>query len=220
MRRIVVYVLICAVGLFLNAAAAAAETAYLTDVIRYSVRSGPANDQKSLGLVESGQMVDIVKPGDEWTLIRTTSGIEGYVLSRYLTSEQPAKFRIDQIQEKNKTLTAQAAGLVEENNRLKADNQKLMETASAGQRELAALRNEFEAFKKDAAEVTELKARYSRLEAELAQKQEKITQLENPTNDILNPANLYWFLAGAGVLLVGFLTGFSVKRQRRWSSLG
>jgi SH3 domain protein len=220
MRRAVLYMLICEVGLLLNIAAAAAEKAYLTDVIRFSVRSGPANDQNSLGLVESGQMVDIVKPGGEWTLIRTTSGIEGYVLSRFLTSDQPAKFRIDQLQEKNKTLTAQAAGLVEENNRLKGYNQKLTETASAGQGELAALRNEFEAFKKDAAGVSELKARYTQLEAELAQKQEKITQLENQADDILNPVNLYWFLAGAGVLLVGFLTGFSVKRQRRWSSLG
>lgn len=218
MRRIVVCMLICAVGL-LNVAAAAAQTAYITDIVRLSVRSGPANDQKSLGLVESGQMVDILKTGDEWTLVRTATGIEGYVLSRYLMSQPPVKFRFDQVQEKNKTLTAQAAGLVEETTRLKADNEKLAATAAAGQREFAALRSEFEAFQKDAAEVTELKAKYNRLEAELAQKQEKITQLENPSNDILNPNNLYWFLGGAGVLLAGFFTGFSVKRQRRWSSL-
>ena len=218
MRRIVVCMLICAVGL-LNVAAAA-ETAYITDIVRLSVRSGPANDQKSLGLVESGQMVDILKTGEEWTLVRTPTGIEGYVLSRYLVSQPPAKFRFDQVQEKNKTLTAQSAGLVEETTRLKADNEKLAAAAAAGQRELAALKNEFAAFRKDAAEVTELKAKYHRLEAELAERQEKIAQLENPSNDILNPNNLYWFLAGAGVLLAGFFTGFSVKRQRRWSSLG
>lgn len=219
MRRLVVCMLICAVGL-LNVATAAAETAYINDIIRLSVRSGPANDQKSLGLVESGQMVDVLKSSDEWSLIRTATGIEGYVLSRYLTSQPPAKFRFDQVQEKNKTLTAQAAGLVEEATRLKADNEKLAATAAAGQRELAALKNEFAAFRKDAAEVTELKEKYHRLEAELAERQEKIAQLENPSNDILNPNNLYWFLAGAGVLLAGFFTGFSVKRQRRWSSLG
>ena len=219
MRRLVVCMLICAVGL-LNVATAAAETAYINDIIRLSVRSGPANEQKSLGLVESGQMVDVLKSTDEWSLVRTATGIEGYVLSRYLTSQPPAKFRFDQVQEKNKTLTAQAAGLVEETTRLKADNEKLAAAAAAGQRELAALKNEFEAFRKDAAEVTELKAKYHRLEAELAERQEKIAQLENPSNDILNPNNLYWFLAGAGVLLAGFFTGFSVKRQRRWSSLG
>ncbi len=218
MRRIAGCMLICVVG-FLNMATAAAETAYITDIIRLSVRSGPANEQKSIGLVESGQMVDILKSGDDWSLVRTPTGIEGYVLSRYLMSQPPAKFRLDQVQEKNKALTAQAAGLVEETTRLKADNEKLAAAAAAGQRELGALKGEFEAFKKDAAEVTELKARYNRLEVELAEKQEKIAQLENPSNDILNPNNLYWFLAGAGVLLAGFFTGFSVKRQRRWSSL-
>jgi hypothetical protein len=30
---------------------------------------------------------------------------------------------------------------------------------------------------------------------------------------------LYWFLAGAAVLFSGFLTGYSVKRQRWKSSL-
>jgi SH3 domain protein len=218
MRRIAMWTLICAAGL-LNLAAAA-EKGYITDIIRVSVRSGPANDQKAVGMLESGQMVDIVTPGDEWTLVRMANGTEGYVLSRYLTSQPPAKFRLDQVQEKYKTLTAQAVGLVEENSRLKADNEKLAATAAAGQKEIASLKSEFEAFKKDASDVTELKAKYHRLEADLAEKQEKINQLENHSVDFWNPDNLYWFLAGAGVLLVGLFTGLSVKRQRRWSSLG
>jgi hypothetical protein len=36
---------------------------------------------------------------------------------------------------------------------------------------------------------------------------------------ILENENLYWFLAGAAVLLAGFFAGYSVKRPRRWSTL-
>jgi SH3 domain protein len=218
MKRLAMGMFIGGVGL-LAVAAAAAETAYVTDIIRLAVRSGPGNDQKSIGLLESGQAVEIVKPGDEWALVRMANGTEGYVLSRYLVSHQPVKFRFDQLQEKFKALSGQAAGLAEENSRLNADNEKLAAAASASQKELTALRSEFEAFKQEAADFTGLKGKYDALAAELARKQEKIAHLETQSNDILGPNNLYWFLAGAGVLLTGFLTGYSVKRQRRWSSL-
>jgi SH3 domain protein len=217
MKRLAMWLCIGSIGLC--TAAAAAEKAYVTDIIKLAVRSGPGNDQKSVGIVESGQMVEIEKTGDEWTLIRMANGIEGYVLSRYLVSHQPVKFRFDQLQEKNKALSSQAVGLVEENSRLKAENEKLAETSAASQKEVSSLRSEFEAFKKEAADFTALKAKYDAMATELAEKRAKIAELEGQWPDILNPNNLYWFLAGGGVLLAGFLTGYSVKRQRRWSSL-
>lgn len=218
MKRLAMGMFIGAIGL-VAVVEAAAETAYVTDIIKVAVRSGPGNDQKSVGTLESGQTVEVLKAGDEWTLVRMANGTEGYMLARYLVSTQPAKFRSDQLQEKNKTLSAQAAGLVEENSRLKAENERLAAASSAGQKETASLRSEFEEFKKGAADYTGLKANYDALASELAKKQEKIAQLEAQSPDILDPNNLYWFLAGAGVLLAGFLTGYSVKRQRRWSSL-
>lgn len=195
----------------------AAETAYISDVIRVSVRSGPSNDQKYLAVVESGQTVEIIKAGEEWTQIRLPNGTEGYLPSRFLTSQPPTKFRFDQLQEKNKNLTGQVAGLTEENQRFKADNEKLSATISAERQQNASLKNQFDAFKKEAAHVTELMAKYDALKAELAGKQDEIMRLENQANELLNPTTIYWFLAGAGVLMTGFLTGLSIKRKRRWS---
>jgi len=217
MKRLAMWLSISAMGL-LAAAAAAAETAYITDIIKVAVRSGPGNDQKAVGTLESGQMVEVMKTVDDWAFVRMANGTEGYVMSRYLVSQQPGRFRFDQLQEKNKTLSAQAGGLVEENSRLKAENEKLAAVSTASQNEISTLRSEFESFKTEAADFTALKAKYDAQAAELAENQAKITQLETQWPDILDPNNLYWFLAGAGVLLVGFLTGYSVKRQRHWSS--
>ena len=219
MKPFTLKTLLCAAGVWAVTATAAAETAYITDIMRLSIRSGPANEQKSVGVVESGQTVDVLKAGEEWTLIRMTNGTEGYLLSRYLTSQPPAKFRLDQLQEKNKNLTGQVAGLTEENQRLKAESEKQATAIAAGQQQIASLKSEFEAFKKEAAHVTELKAKFDALKTELAEKQDEIMRLENQSNELLSPIRIYWFLAGAGVLLAGFLTGFSIKRKRRWSSI-
>jgi SH3 domain protein len=204
--------ILVAAGAFCPGDLPAAESAYIVDVIRVSVRSGPAADQKSVGLVESGNLVEVLKPGEEWSQIRLPGGVEGYVQSRYLTSAPPTKYRLDQLQEKQRALAAQAAGAAEENSRLKSDIERL----TAAQKELEALRAEFDRFRSDAADVTTLKARHDAVAAELAESRQKIADLEAQPAEILTLGNLYWFLGGAGVLLVGFLTGFSVKRQRRW----
>jgi SH3 domain protein len=91
--------------------------------------------------------------------------------------------------------------------------------ASDGQQALDALRAEFERFRGETADAAALKARADALAEELDQKTRQIAELSNRPEDLFPMDTLYWFLAGAGVLLVGFLTGVSVKRQRRWSSL-
>jgi SH3 domain protein len=204
--------LVVVAGALSPVGAPAAESAYIVDVIRVSVRSGPGADQKPVGLVESGNAVEVLKPGEEWSLIRMANGVEGHVQSRYLTQTQPVKFRYDQLQEKQKALTAQAAAVAEDNTRLKADVERL----TAAQKELEAVRAEFDRFRLEAADVTALKARHDAAAAELAASRQRVADLEAQPAEILTLGNLYWFLGGAGVLLAGFLTGFSVKRQRRW----
>jgi len=196
-----------------------AETAYIVDSIKVALRSGPGNDQKSLGMAESGNPVEVLKSGEEWSLVRLGNGTEGFLLTRYLTATPPARFRMDQLQEKTKALTAQAASLLEENKRLKGENEELAAAVSAARKEVAALHGEFDAFRQEASDVTALKSRNDALAAELDQKKREVSQLESRPMAILENENLYWFLAGAAVLLVGFFAGYSVKRPRRWSTL-
>ncbi len=192
---------------------------YVSDVIRVAVRSGPGGEHPSLGLVESGQALELLQPGDEWSMVRLANGVEGYMPSRFLISTPPGRHQIVRLEEKNKALAQQAAGLTEENTRLKADNEKLTAAAAEGQRALDTLRGEFDRFREETADAAALKQRADGLADELEQKTRQIAELSNRPEEIFPLTTLYWFLAGAGVLLVGFLTGYSVKRQRRWSSL-
>jgi SH3 domain protein len=214
------WILAIVVGLLGLAVSGWAETAYVSDVIRIGIRSGPESEQKILAVIESGQPLEVIKPGEEWSLVQLSNGTEGYILARYLTAQPPARYRLDQLQEKNKALTAQAAQLLEENTRLKGENEKLSAAAAERETEVNAVRSEFEAFRNEAADFTALKSKVAGLNAELDQKQRTIAALEDQAADIFQISYLYWFLAGAGVLIVGLLMGLSVKkRQRRWSSL-
>ncbi len=187
--------------------------AYVTDTIRLALRAGPSADQKSLGVVESGQAVEILRAGEEWTLIRSATGLEGWVPSRYLTEQPPPKLIAGRLQEKNRELEARATALAEENARLGEENRRLAER-------LAALQQEFESFRRDASEVDELRARLERARVEIAAQEEALRRRVDLPALLLRRETLYAFLAGAGVLLVGVLLGgFVRRRQRRWSTL-
>ena len=51
------------------------------------------------------------------------------------------------------------------------------------------------------------------------QQTQKALELDNEVEKLHWNQNVRWFLSGAGVLLLGFIIGFSTKRQRRRSSL-
>jgi SH3 domain protein len=219
MKHAGIWALLGAWTLLAAAGAVRAETVYVTDTMRFSVRAEPDNDKKSMGVVESGQALELLKAGETWSLVQLPSGVQGYLQSRYLTAQPPARHRFDQLQEKQKIAQAQAAELQEENARLRAEVEKASASVAGAQKELEQVRREFDDFKRGAAEYSALKAGHDALRAELDQKNRQIAALEHETANPFREANLYWFLAGAGVLLVGLVTGLSLKRQRRWSSL-
>jgi len=219
MKRKIGWMLAIGTCLLAVAAIAQAETVYVSDVLKLAVRSGPGNEHKSIAVTESGQQVELIKSGEEWSLVRLANGAEGYVLARFLTTVPPGRFQYLQLQDKIKALTAQAAGLAEENSRLKAENEKLAAAVSGGQNQIGSLRSEYETFKQEASDLVSLKAKTETLAAELEQKNRQLAALETQPEDVYRTTYLYWFLAGAAVLFSGFLTGYSVKRQRWKSSL-
>ncbi len=58
-----------------------AESMYVTDRLKLTLRSGPSTEHKILAVVESGQKVEMLEPGEDWSMVRNANGKEGYVLT-------------------------------------------------------------------------------------------------------------------------------------------
>ena len=196
-----------------------AKTMYISDVLKITLRSGPSTSNKILAVLESGQIVEVVNPGEEWTQVKTADGKEGWVLSRYLTPNATHNLRLERLQNKHKNLTAQATALIEENNRLKAENKEFRTELETTQNQLQKTNTEYETLKSEASEFISLKANYERMASQLAEQTEKAQKLEDQVAKMEMNYTIKWFLAGSAVLIVGFLIGFSTKRQRRRPSL-
>jgi SH3 domain protein len=196
-----------------------AETMYISDNLRITLRSGPSSGNKILAVLESGQIIDVVKKGDEWSQVRMPNGKEGWALSRYLSPEPTHNLKLERLESKHKNLMAQAATLIEENNRLEAENKEFRAQFEITQQQLQQTSTEFETLKSEASEYIALKANYARAASQLAEQTEKAQKLEEQVAKMEMNYAIKWFLAGSAVLILGFLIGFSTKRQRRRPSL-
>lgn len=192
---------------------------YVSDILKLTLRTGPSIENKILAVIDSGQMMEIVEFGDEWSQVQLPNGKEGWVLSRYLTSNETNNIKLQRLETKHKNLMIQAAELLEENNRLKAENKKLSTEFEADQKQLVKVRTDYETLKTEAAEFLTLKTRYKRAASQLAEQTAKAQKLEEQLSRLGMNTYIKWFLAGSGVLIVGFIIGFSSKRQRRRPAL-
>ena len=196
-----------------------AESMYVTDLLKLTLRSGPSTEHKILAVVESGQQVEMLEPGEDWSLVRMGDGKEGYVLTRYLMAEPTHNVRLAQLQTKHKALMQQAATLLEENTRLRSESKKLKSSSDGNENALKKLRTDYDSLKAGSADYIELKEKYKTVSGQLTEQTKRADALDEDLKAIEINQYIKWFLAGSGVLLVGFIVGFSARRQRRRPSL-
>jgi SH3 domain protein len=195
------------------------ETMYVSDILKLTLRTGPSTENKILAVIESGQMLDVVKAGDEWSQAQLPDGKEGWVLSRYLTPHETNNIKLERLEAKHKNLMIQSAALLEENNRLKAESKKRSIEFEANQKQMLKAQTDYETLKTEVAEFITLKSKYENAISQLAEQTAKAEKLEEQLTGLELTYYIKWFLAGSGVLVIGFLIGFSTKRQRRRPAL-
>ena len=67
-------------------AAAGTKAKVTTQSSNLNIRKGPGTDQEIVGKAAHNEVVDVIsKPNEQWSLIRTNSGTEGYAYTQYLT---------------------------------------------------------------------------------------------------------------------------------------
>ena len=196
-----------------------AESMYVTDLLKLTLRSGPSTEHKILSVVESGYQVEMLEPGEDWSLVRIADGKEGYVLTRYLVPEATHNLRLEKLQTKHKALVQQAATLLEENTRFRNESKKLKATSDRNEKAFKKLQTDYDKLKAGSADYIELKEKYKTVSGQLAEQTKRAAALDEDLRAIEINQYIKWFLAGSGVLLVGFIVGYSARRQRRRPSL-
>ncbi len=202
------------IGLIIYVTPAAAGTQYVDDLHEITVRLGPSVEYRVIKTVSSGTRLETLDNKNGWTQVRLSDDRKGWVVSRYLADEKPDSKKYEDLKAKYEPLKKQVEELKAANNELKRGNQTLSEELAKAREALADTKADYEELKTSSADVLRLKSENENLASAIKEKNQKIEDLETKISDAFLSEALKWFLAGAGVLILGIIIGASGKRKR------
>jgi len=196
-----------------------AETMYVRDILKITMRAGRGVEYKILEVLESGKEVEVLSIDEEWANVRLQNGKEGWVSGKYLTSEKTDSLVLKRIQEKESLLASQIAGLRAENVKLKDEVKGLSLQLAESRQNLFEINKSYENLKSKSGGYIQLESDYKKTAQKLAEQNNKAESLEDELTRLLQQQNIKWFFSGAAVLIVGFIIGYSARREKRRSLL-
>ncbi len=201
---------------------APAEQRYIVDNIVVSLRQGPGPQYKVLKTLQTGQSFEVLETKGGFSRVRTSDGAEGWVQEQF-TSPNPPNENVKLINELNETIK-----------KLKAENEELLKASSTGgggvaasdgdsatvqdlRAALAASNQRYQQLEGEAQDVVSLKTEKESSQAQAAAAQVTVVRLTAENQALRKRQTILWFLAGAGVLLLGWLIGRAPSRRQRHS---
>ena len=204
---------------------AIAETKYVSDTLEITMRSGPSTGHKITKMLKSGTQLTVLETDRDagYTKVRTGSR-EGWVLTRYLMNQPAAKDQLTEALETIKVMKAGASTAQTDLIALRETHQKLQREAKRLTNENQSLSKELTSIKKTAANALNLDSENKKLSKDFLSLERNHQLLQQQSEALKDRREKDWFIAGAGVLIVGMILGFVIpkmrfKKKNSWGSL-
>ncbi len=209
------FTLLLAIISFSSITAYAQTTRYVSDELEITMRNGQGVKYAIKRMLTSGTPLTVLETDPAgYSKVKTPTGIEGWVLTRYLSNIPSSRDRLSKSEQKLANLELELAKYKTEINSLTAqttssdsENQTLRETSQRLTKELDDLRRTASSAVALDNENRELKQKLQEIDHQ--------TQLLTMENNSLKESNTKtWFAIGAAVLFAGILLGLILPRLR------
>lgn len=217
-RKLVLLILI------MGSASAGAETRWVTDEFEVMMRSGKSTRQSIVRQLKSGTRLEVLETDQDsgYTRVRTGSGTEGWVLSRYLRRTPTAQLRLPDVEKRLADSEAQRTRISNELAELKKSRRSLEREIGELQATSSSQRNQLDRITRLSADTIQVDQQNTELKKRLAESEQQIEKLQSENRQLASRANREWFLIGGAVLIAGLLLGLilpriSWRKKSSWS---
>ena len=182
---------------------AAADTSLISNEAEVPVRSGQGTEYKIISLLQKGAIVTSLEEDGYWIRVRTATGREGWVLKRYLSSSDA------QAIDDAFSIPTDASRTDDETSPVEKSPP---ETSSP---ETMVLPDDKESLPPADKNPVLLEQQLSAANKELEDLRIQLTAVTIENKDLQEDKQIKWFLAGGGVLIIGWLMGLITCRTRK-----
>jgi len=203
-----------------------AETRYVTDIFQVTLRSGKGTGFGIVRMLASGTALTVLENDAKsgYTHVRTPSGKEGWILTRYLMDLPSARARLSRSETKLATheqsmgkIKQELGGLSTKTQELEAERKKLNEQNLKLSRELAHI-------KQVSSNSIQLAKDNQHLKKLMAENERENQFLHQENASLQDRSNRDWFMVGALVVVASMIFGILLtrirwKKKSSWSEL-
>ena len=198
----------------------AEELRFVRPSVKVPVRRGQGTDYKIVKLVKDGDQVELLEEADAWARVRAKGGVEGWMPKRFLSSDAPPLKLVQMLRTENEQLKQQNSDLNQELTGLKDLQANTGGELSSCIAQRDTIEGQYKVLQADTADVVAIKNKMTATQQEIEKVRTTLAAVQQQNNELKRKTAVTWFLAGAGVLLFGWIIGvFSGRSRKKRSSL-
>ncbi|SDO98026.1 TIGR04211 family SH3 domain-containing protein [Desulforhopalus singaporensis] len=217
-QKYLVTIVAAAVVVTAAALATASQVRYVKPSAEVVVRTGQGTNFKIIAMVKDGSSLSLLEEQGNYSRVRLQNGNEGWILSRFLSPTPPLTEMVTSLRKENdeiKEREAETKQQLEETDQALEQARVELQTIAL---EKDRIHDEYQTLLQDTSDVIELKELQQRTEKKNEELTARIATIEEENRELQKDKKLHWFLAGAGVFLVGILFGKLPGSSRRKKS--
>ncbi len=205
--------------------AIAQTTRYVSDELEITMRNGQGVQFGIRKMLESGTRLDVLETDPAgYSKVRTSEGVEGWVLTRYLSNTPSARDQLESSQQRVANLELEIAKYKEEISTLSSQNSDVDTKNLTLKEKSQRLSKELDNLRRTASNAVALENENRQLKEKLQEIDHENQSLVIENNALKDNSTRRWFLIGAAVLFSGIILGLILPRLRirkkdSWGSL-
>ena len=191
-----------------------AKTMFITDRIEISLRSGIGLEYRALTMVKTGDRVEVLEGGKNWSKVKLPNGTIGWMNTCFLVDQVKVVPPQDpKLQEDLRGIKETSQNLIREKEILIQEKNRLLKEVKEAKNLTQTLYQENN--KRVSPELSALKTKNEQLDKEVALYKKQIDHFSQKEKRGRNEEQIKWFLIGSVVLTAGLLLGLFLSRRRR-----
>jgi SH3 domain protein len=197
---------------------------WITDSFEITMRTSKNKRATIKRMLASGTKLEVLEADKAagYSRVRTRGGTEGWVLTRYLLKNPPARVALPDVQSKLKSSDERRKALEQKTRELSQERDALRRQIDGLENSGQSLQGELENVRRLSSDTIQIDSQNKKLRQSMLESERVLAELETENRRLSSRSNREWFIIGAVVMVLGIVLGLILPRirWRRKSSWG